>query len=57
MRRSAVADEHSLVALSARQGQPVRMANQTASIARRAGIGGRPPRGRSGGTGSSGCIA
>jgi hypothetical protein len=32
-------------ALSVRHGQPVRMTNQIASIARRAGTGGRPPRG------------
>jgi hypothetical protein len=53
-RRSAVADEHSPVAFSARQGQPARMTNQIASIARRAGTGGRPPRGRNGCAGSNG---
>jgi len=51
-----VADEHSVVAFSARQGQPVRMTNQIASIAHRAGTGGRPPRGRSGSNGISGSI-
>lgn len=56
-RRSAVADEHSVVALSARQGQPVRITNQIASIARRAGTGGRPPLGRDGCAGSNGSIA
>ncbi len=56
-RRSAVAEEQSFVALSARHGQPVRITNQIASVARRAGTGGRPPRGRAGGAGTSGSIA
>ena len=53
-RRSAVADEHRVVAFSARQGQPVRITNQIASIARRAGNGGRPPLARVGCAGSNG---
>lgn len=55
-RRSAVAEEQRLVALSARQGQPVRITNQIASMARRAGTGGRPPLGCGGGVGSNGSI-
>ena len=56
-RRSAAVDEHKVVALSARYEQPVRMPNRIASMARRAGTGGRPPRGRSGGVGSKGSNA
>jgi hypothetical protein len=56
-RRSAVADEHNPVALSAAHWQPVRITNQIASMARRAGTGGRPPLGCGGAGGSKGSIA
>jgi hypothetical protein len=49
-----VAEERSVVALSARRGRPVRMTHQIASIARRAGTGGRPPLGRGGRGGRGG---
>jgi hypothetical protein len=49
-----VAEEQSVAAFKARQGQPVRMTNQIASIARRPGTGGRPPLGRSRSAGISG---
>jgi hypothetical protein len=54
---SAVADEHSPVAFSARHWQPVRITNQTASMQRRTGTGGRRPWAAGGGGGTSGSIA
>ncbi len=44
-RCSAMAEEQRLVLLSPRQGQPVRITNQIASMARRWATNGRPPRG------------